>query len=42
MIRALAAGASLGLAVSAIVGVAFYYGVWPISVVLDQDTNHPF
>lgn len=42
MIRALAAGTVLGVAVSAIFGVAFFHGVWPISAVLDSDTLHHF
>lgn len=42
MIRALALGSVIGAAVSALVGVAFYFGIWPISVILDQDTHPPF
>jgi hypothetical protein len=42
MIRALALGSALGAAVVTIVGVAFYYGIWPISALLDRDTIAPF
>ncbi|MFV8173811.1 hypothetical protein [Mycolicibacterium peregrinum] len=41
VIRPILAGVGISAVVSAIVGVAFYYGIWPISVILDQDPNHP-
>ncbi|MEX3649625.1 hypothetical protein [Mycolicibacterium porcinum] len=41
MIRPLAAGVGIGLSIFAAAFAAFYYGIWPISVILDQDPNHP-
>lgn len=42
MIRALAFGGIVGLAASGVVAVAFYYGIWPVSVILDHDTHFGF
>ena len=41
MIRALAAGFGIGLSIFGVAFAAFYYGIWPVSAVLDQDPNHP-
>lgn len=41
MFRALAAGVGIGLSIFVAAFAAFYYGIWPVSAVLDQDTHHP-
>ncbi|MEW2478739.1 hypothetical protein AB0876_04035 [Mycobacterium sp. NPDC049093] len=40
MIRPLAAGVGIGLSIFAAALTAFYYGIWPISVIVDRDTIH--
>lgn len=42
MIRPILAGIGAGAVMSALVGVAFYYGIWPISAILDNDTHYGF
>lgn len=42
MTRPILVGCGIGAVVSTIVGVAFYYGIWPISAILDNDTQYGF
>ncbi|WP_019343513.1 hypothetical protein [Mycolicibacterium conceptionense] len=42
MIRALATGTGIGLGIFTVALTAFYYGIWPVSVIVDRDTVHGF
>ncbi|MEW2483560.1 hypothetical protein AB0876_28640 [Mycobacterium sp. NPDC049093] len=40
MIRPLAAGVGIGLSLFAAAFAVFYYGIWPVSAIVDRDTIH--
>lgn len=41
-LAATAGGVAVSVALCAAFTAAFCYGIWPISVLLDRDTIHPF